>query len=56
MEKRKINCVKCSHFYVTWDPNFPRGCKAFQFKTRNLPSVEVFRASGRACLKYERKE
>ncbi|PLT35918.1 uracil-DNA glycosylase [Bacillus sp. V5-8f] len=53
---KKINCMTCKHFFVTWDRNFPRGCKAFQFKTAVLPSQEVLRASGRQCMKYEKKE
>lgn len=55
MEERRIDCYKCRYFYVTWDPKFPRGCKAFGFKTRRLPSLEVRRASGQACLKFEGK-
>lgn len=55
MKEERINCFTCRHFYVTWDPNFPKGCKAFQFKTRRLPSQEVMKASGQACLKYEKK-
>jgi hypothetical protein len=52
---RMVNCFQCKHFYVTWDPKFPRGCKAFNFKTKELPSVAVFRASGNPCMKYEKK-
>ncbi|MFS8629776.1 MAG: uracil-DNA glycosylase [Bacillales bacterium] len=55
MKKKRINCFQCRYFYVTWDPNFPRGCKAFGFKTKTLPSVEVLRASGQECLKFEPK-
>lgn len=52
----RINCFTCKHFFVTWDPKFPRGCKAFQFKTNRLPSAQVLSASGQPCLKYEKKE
>ncbi|AXN41747.1 uracil-DNA glycosylase [Peribacillus butanolivorans] len=45
----------CRHFYVTWDPNFPKGCRAFQFKTLNQPSLDVFRSSGQLCMKFESK-
>nr|WP_097157187.1 uracil-DNA glycosylase [Bacillus oleivorans] len=47
--------MQCQHFYVTWDTRFPRGCRVYGFKTRQLPSVEVFRASGMKCLKFEKK-
>ncbi|WP_077215118.1 uracil-DNA glycosylase [Bacillus dakarensis] len=55
LKEEKINCFGCRHFYVTWDRNFPKGCKAFGFKTRRLPSMEVLKASGQSCLKYEKK-
>jgi len=50
-----IDCFKCRHFYITWDANQPRGCKAFGFKTRNLPSQVVFETSGADCLKFSPK-
>lgn len=53
--QKKINCIKCKHFYTTWDPKFPRGCKAFNFKTHTIPSVTVFQSSGSDCMKYEEK-
>jgi hypothetical protein len=54
-ENKKIDCFKCKFFYVTWDQRFPKGCKAFQFKTAKLPSIEVLKASGQPCLRFERK-
>ncbi|OUM97504.1 MAG: uracil-DNA glycosylase [Thermobacillus sp. ZCTH02-B1] len=53
---RRVNCFRCRHYYVTWDPDFPRGCKAYEFKTHQMPSVVVFSSSGRPCLKFEPKE
>ncbi|RXT13516.1 uracil-DNA glycosylase [Ammoniphilus sp. CFH 90114] len=56
MEKQqRINCVKCKHYYVTWDKHNPRGCKFFEFKTSLLPSLVVFQSSGQPCLKLEPK-
>ena len=55
MKTERINCFKCKFFYTTWDKNFPRGCRALGFKTRELPSLTVYRASGIPCLKYEKK-
>ncbi|KZE76356.1 uracil-DNA glycosylase [Paenibacillus elgii] len=51
----KINCLKCKHFYVTWQPSFPRGCRAYGFKTADMPSALVMRSSGKPCLSYEEK-
>ncbi|PAE19696.1 uracil-DNA glycosylase [Bacillus sp. 7504-2] len=55
LKEERINCFACKHFYVTWDKKFPKGCRAFQFKTSRLPSQEVLRASGHNCLRYEKK-
>lgn len=46
---RPPNCLKCVHYFVTWDKNFPRGCRAFGVKTRSMPSESVYRATGRHC-------
>ncbi|TYR96774.1 uracil-DNA glycosylase [Rossellomorea vietnamensis] len=54
-EKKKINCFQCQYFYTTWEPAHPRGCKAYGFKTKAMPSLVVFRSSGESCLKYTPK-
>ncbi|MBP2004465.1 uracil-DNA glycosylase [Halobacillus andaensis] len=51
----KVNCFTCQHFHTTWNPQFPRGCKAYGFKGREMPSQTVLRTTGTACLQYERK-
>lgn len=51
----KIDCMKCRHFYITWDPKFPRGCRTFGFKTQSLPSIQVLNSSGKPCLNFEPK-
>ena len=55
-DNSRINCMQCRFYYVTWDPQFPRGCKAYDFKTRVMPSALVLSSSDRPCLKYEPKE
>jgi len=54
-KRRAPDCLSCTHFHVTWDPAYPRACDEFDIKSRNLPSVEVFRATGLHCPSYERK-
>ena len=54
--RERIDCMKCRHFFVTWDPSMPRGCRAFGFKTRGLPSSSVLASSGQPCMMFERKE
>lgn len=51
----KIDCMKCKYFYITWDSNSPRGCKYFNFKSKQLPSTVVLQSSGEACLKFAPK-
>jgi len=50
-----IDCYQCKHFYVTWEPSHPRGCKAFGFKTHRMPSTVVFENSEEKCLKFSPK-
>jgi hypothetical protein len=54
--QRAPDCLKCRHFKVTWDPAFPRGCEIFGIKGKNLPSVAVFRATGRHCPSFSQRE
>ncbi|MGX1901285.1 uracil-DNA glycosylase [Thermolongibacillus altinsuensis] len=54
MEKR-VNCYKCQHFYVTWDRHFPKGCRAFGFKSAAMPSLVVKQSSGSECMKFVEK-
>ncbi|MDR0568432.1 MAG: hypothetical protein LBG87_04435 [Spirochaetaceae bacterium] len=52
---RNPDCIKCLHFKVTWDPAYPRSCLVFGIKSRNLPSAEVFSATGRRCPAFQLK-
>jgi len=53
--KRRIICQRCKHYYVTWEKNKPHGCRAYGFKSQNLPSVVVKQSSGSDCNFYEDK-
>jgi hypothetical protein len=50
------NCLQCRHFKVSWDPAMPRTCTLFGFKSKNQPSFEVFRSTGKHCFSFELKE
>ncbi|ADK82156.1 hypothetical protein [Sediminispirochaeta smaragdinae] len=52
--RKHPDCLSCRYFSVTWDPRFPRSCSVFGVKSRLLPSVVVFRATGHICPSYER--
>lgn len=49
-------CRKCKHYYITWERNLPHGCRAMKFKSKELPSVVVFKNSGKPCLMFEPKQ
>jgi len=51
----KRNCYKCNYYYVTWDPQRPNGCKAMGFKSKQLPSITVYRSSGKPCQLFSEK-
>lgn len=48
-------CHLCRHYYVTWEPRHPYGCRHWGFKSVKVPSMEVFSASGKPCLFFEPK-
>lgn len=48
-------CHACRHYYVTWDKQFPHGCKAMGFKSKTLPAFMVRNASGINCLLFGEK-
>lgn len=52
----RVNCITCIHYYVTWDKNFPYGCRLFEFKSRKLPSLLVRESTGDKCKNYVEKK
>jgi len=54
-EDKEINCLSCSHFYVTHDVSFPYGCRAAGFKSRFMPSREMYAHSGMDCQLFTGK-
>lgn len=55
MQNERINCRKCQYYYITWDARMPYGCKAFGFKSRQIPSLLVYQSSGQPCQGYKEK-
>ena len=43
------DCWQCRNFAISWDPRNPYHCKMMGFKSRMIPSFEVFRADGSHC-------
>ena len=52
---KKVNCFQCKHFHTTWNPKFPRACKAYGFKTKEMPSALVLKTTGTECMQFEPK-
>ncbi|MBW2440724.1 MAG: uracil-DNA glycosylase [Deltaproteobacteria bacterium] len=45
-----VSCHKCLHYYVTWDPQFPHGCRIMGFKSKRMPAIDVRRTmDGKNC-------
>ncbi|MFZ5968244.1 MAG: uracil-DNA glycosylase [Bacillota bacterium] len=55
-EDKNINCMKCKYFFVTWEPDNPRGCSYFGFKTKLMPSALVQKSSGKKCGAFANKD
>ncbi|MBU0698331.1 MAG: uracil-DNA glycosylase [Proteobacteria bacterium] len=54
--QRKTDCHRCRHYYVTYDKDFPYGCKAMGFKSRQNPYIVVRNSSEHECLSMEPKK
>lgn len=49
-------CMGCAHHYITHDANFRYGCKAFGFKSREMPMRVVLQSSGERCKYFAPKQ
>jgi len=52
---RRPQCLACRHYFITFDQELPYGCRAFAFKSRLAPCLEVQSASQNECLRFEAK-
>lgn len=50
------DCRRCQHYFITYEPAFPNGCRALGFKSRALPHREVLLSSGIPCIAYTPRE
>ena len=53
---KRINCRHCKYYFVTWEPRQPHGCKAYGFKSQQIPSMVVFKSSAKECTLFEEKQ
>ena len=54
-EKRRPVCNKCRHYFITYDPQMPYGCRSFNFKCKEAPCIQVRKMSGQECEMFEPK-
>ncbi len=52
MSERIVRCSKCTHYYITYDPKRPYGCRIMGFKSRITPARMVYSTSGMICQLY----
>ena len=52
MSETKPQCLKCNYYFSTYDPQVPRGCKAYKFRSLSMPSFVVKRETGEECAKF----
>jgi len=52
---KRIVCQRCKSYYVTWEKGKPHGCKAYGFKSLQLPSIVVKQSSGSPCNFFQSK-
>lgn len=52
---QRINCRRCQYYFVTWEAAQPHGCKAYGFKSKQLPSQAVQASSGLPCSFFTEK-
>lgn len=56
MNVKKINCRNCNYYNITWDNNFPYGCKLFGVKSKQMPSIIVYQSIGKPCEHFMKKQ
>ena len=48
-------CRNCRHYFITFDPQLPYGCRRFHIKSKEQPSVIVASAGMGECQGFEPK-
>ncbi|WP_136805402.1 uracil-DNA glycosylase [Desulfosediminicola flagellatus] len=50
------NCYKCTHYFITYEPAKPYGCRAMRFKSNRNPARVVYESSGIICQLFTPKK
>ncbi len=51
-----MSCMKCKHYFTTFDPALPRGCKLYGMRTVQFPNLLVKRETGSDCMGFEERK
>ncbi len=54
-EKKRPDCFRCRYLKITYDPSHPYECRALGFRSKIIPNLEAFRASGITCQMFAAK-
>ncbi len=54
-QPKRVDCFKCRHLSITYQPEWPYACALFNMRTRMLPSIEVHKNSGSPCQGFAAK-
>ena len=49
-------CIKCVHYFITYEVSRPYGCRAMGFKSKMNPARVVFINSGLECQLFTAKK
>jgi hypothetical protein len=49
------DCFDCVHLHIVPDMARPRACDVFGVQCANLPSIEIYQATGKQCPAFEAK-
>jgi len=49
------SCLRCRHYFSTYDPQKPRGCHLYGFRSQRFPNLIVKAESGKDCAGFEEK-
>jgi hypothetical protein len=50
------NCLRCAHYFITYNLRRPYGCRAMGFTSRRNPARVVFESSGMHCQMFHAKK
>jgi len=50
------SCIKCVHYFITYESARPYGCRAMNFKSKMNPAQVVYQSSGMICQLFTAKK